>query len=187
MTDEFRKAADIEASTPITLGSLPADADREAKIDNGKLWSFLRSVMSQGADIHFDHANKTYEEYARRLDIAANERVDDFHNRFAAFPHARPNEGWRPIAEAPKDGAEVLLCGGVIVYPSSEHSPSPLTWTTYGEWTTAGFRPVGWWRQTNSETPEYHGIEIRPTHWMPMPDPLPEPPESLNIQPAGAK
>jgi hypothetical protein len=45
-------------------------------IDDGELWSFLRSVLSQGGDIWLDHAARSYEQYSARLDAAARERVD---------------------------------------------------------------------------------------------------------------
>lgn len=44
-------------------------------VDTGELWSFLRSVMSQGKDIHLDYLHKSYELYSARLDTAALERV----------------------------------------------------------------------------------------------------------------
>lgn len=44
-------------------------------MDEGKLWSFLRSVMLQGQDILHDHREKPYEQMSARLDEAARERV----------------------------------------------------------------------------------------------------------------
>lgn len=49
-------------------------------IDEGELWSWVRSVMSQGADIRLDYdcgAHKTYEHYSARLDAAAAERAKE--------------------------------------------------------------------------------------------------------------
>jgi hypothetical protein len=46
----------------------------------GELWSWVRSVMSQGADIRCDYdngAHKTYEHYSMRLDVAAAERAEE--------------------------------------------------------------------------------------------------------------
>lgn len=45
--------------------------------DDGELWSFIRRCMSQGKDIHLDHAERTYEEYSARLDLAALERLPE--------------------------------------------------------------------------------------------------------------
>ena len=56
-------------------------ADVEEVLDKGKLWSFLRTVLSQGGDIQLDYnAGKyhSYEEYSARLDGAARERADQF-------------------------------------------------------------------------------------------------------------
>lgn len=47
-------------------------------IDEGKLWSLIRSVMQQGAAIHIDHESLGYERYSARLDAAASERVAEF-------------------------------------------------------------------------------------------------------------
>jgi hypothetical protein len=51
---------------------------RERSMDKGKLWSFLRSTLSQGGDIWIDHQTKGYEQYSIRLDAAARERADAF-------------------------------------------------------------------------------------------------------------
>lgn len=45
--------------------------------EDGELWSFIRRCMSQGKDIHLDHAERTYEEYSARLDLAALERLPE--------------------------------------------------------------------------------------------------------------
>ncbi len=45
----------------------------------GELWSWVRSVMCQGADIRCDYeqgVHKGYEAYSARLDAAAAERAD---------------------------------------------------------------------------------------------------------------
>src|SRR5690348_5354410 len=49
-----------------------------AQLDEGKLWSFLRKVLSQGGDIQMDHTGKSYEQYSARLDAAAGELVEQF-------------------------------------------------------------------------------------------------------------
>ena len=48
-------------------------------MDEGKLWSLIRNVLSQGGAIQLDRASMSgYEEYSARLDAAAAERVADF-------------------------------------------------------------------------------------------------------------
>lgn len=49
-------------------------AMQHRQVDDGKLWSFLRSVMAQGIDIRADHAE--YELFSARMDDAAHERVE---------------------------------------------------------------------------------------------------------------
>jgi len=54
---------------------------REAQIDQGKLWSMFRTLLSQGGDIQLDYNAGKYschEEYSARLDAAARERVEQF-------------------------------------------------------------------------------------------------------------
>jgi len=54
-------------------------------MDKGELWSFLRSVLSQGSAIQMDYDNKkfeSYEHYAIHLDGAARDRVDEFLKKF---------------------------------------------------------------------------------------------------------
>lgn len=49
-------------------------------VDHGELWSFLRSVLSQGGAIQQDYEAgkfKCYEEYSARVDAAARERADE--------------------------------------------------------------------------------------------------------------
>ena len=50
--------------------------DDKQHITDGDLWLFLRSVLTQGADIQQAYAaGKRYEQYAIRVDGAARERV----------------------------------------------------------------------------------------------------------------
>ena len=63
-------------------------------IDEGELWSWVRSVMSQGADIRFDYeqgVHKGYEAYSARLDAAAAERAEELAARLKT-----PNVGIEP-------------------------------------------------------------------------------------------
>jgi len=52
--------------------------ETKAPIDEGKLWSFLRTVLAQGADIWIDHRDKSTELYSARMDAAARERIPAF-------------------------------------------------------------------------------------------------------------
>lgn len=55
-------------------------------MDEGKLWSFFRSILSQGISIEQDAQAgryKSYEELSARLDAAARERLDEFMNAHA--------------------------------------------------------------------------------------------------------
>ncbi len=74
----------------LTLGVKPGnerianDVSREAALMDeqirGELWSWVRSVMSQGADIRCDYdsgKHKGYEAYSARLDAAASERAEE--------------------------------------------------------------------------------------------------------------
>lgn len=57
----------------------------------GELWSWVRSVMCQGADIRTDYdmgVHKGYEAYSARLDMAAAERADQLLARLKT-PNAR--------------------------------------------------------------------------------------------------
>lgn len=53
-------------------------------MNEGELWSWVRSVMSQGADIRVDYDmgnHKGYEAYSARLDAAAAERAQELLDR----------------------------------------------------------------------------------------------------------
>jgi hypothetical protein len=54
-------------------------------MDEGKLWSFFRDMIRQGANIEQDCQNgayKSFEEFSARIDAAARERVEQFKQRF---------------------------------------------------------------------------------------------------------
>ncbi len=52
----------------------PCSAPEPAEIDEGKLWSFLRSVLVKGDDISTDHQG-SYELYSAQMDAAARDLV----------------------------------------------------------------------------------------------------------------
>ena len=54
------------------------------KLDDGKLWSFLRSVLSQGGCIWADYQKSSSELYSARLDAAAAERATELRAMLAA-------------------------------------------------------------------------------------------------------
>lgn len=45
-------------------------------LDRGELWSWCRSLLSQGVDIHMDNST-SHAAYSARLDVAARERADE--------------------------------------------------------------------------------------------------------------
>lgn len=61
---------------------------REPAMNDGKLWSWVRDVMGQGAAIRMDYVAGSYsfEEYNARLDAAASERAIQLTERLAAPP-----------------------------------------------------------------------------------------------------
>jgi len=93
----------------LTLGTKPGsersanDVSREAAIMDaqieGELWSWVRSVMSQGADIRCDYdqgLHKGYEAYSARLDAAAAERAEELLGRLKT-----PNAGDERAGQSP--------------------------------------------------------------------------------------
>ena len=74
--------------TPLYTAPQPESQPAQA-VPDGELWSFVRSVMCQGADINGDHyAGKfdCYEEYSAHLDAAAAERAEQLRAMLAAAP-----------------------------------------------------------------------------------------------------
>jgi len=65
----------------------------ETKLDEGKLWSLIRRVLSQGQDIYIDHRGLGYELMQIRMDGAARERIADFAALLAPPQGARDAEG----------------------------------------------------------------------------------------------
>lgn len=70
--------------------------------------------------------------------------------RAALAGGTRETEGWRPIAEAPKDGTYVLICGTGGIHMA--------------HW-ACGRERYQMWLNFDS-----HGVGA-PTHWMPLPAP----------------
>lgn len=61
-------------------------------LDEGELWSWTRSVMSQGAYIQQDYASgehANYEVYSAHLDAAAAKRAEELGARIAAIEAAK--------------------------------------------------------------------------------------------------
>ena len=61
-------------------------------MNDGELWSFLRSVLAQGGDIRLDYQTgkyADYEEYSARLDDAAR----TLRQKFRVLEKATPNAG----------------------------------------------------------------------------------------------
>jgi hypothetical protein len=66
-----------ERAAQCVLEARRREKARTKPMDEGELWSWVRSVMSQGGTIHLDHQHKTYEQYSARLDAAAAERAKE--------------------------------------------------------------------------------------------------------------
>lgn len=95
MNNNFNRAAAPSAPAP-------AEVPMPERLTEGGMWSFLRSVMSQGIDIRMDYEQGThagYEAYSARLDAAAAERAQGLHAEFLAYAAL--------IARAPDLAAEV--------------------------------------------------------------------------------
>lgn len=75
--------------------------------------------------------------------------------------------GWMPIETAPKDGTDVLLCGGEMGDTMS-FEVYPLKRTVLGYWDGS------LWNCGNSGGHDEYYVLVGPTHWQP----LPEPPEA---------
>jgi len=83
---------------------VPERADVGEPMTEGELWSFLRSVMSQGADIRCDYEagrHQGYEAYSARLDAAASERAEQLWARLKT-----PNGPVNPTARQCGSGVE---------------------------------------------------------------------------------
>lgn len=101
----------------LTFGAKPGsersanDVSREAAAMDaeieGELWSWVRSVMSQGADIRCDYDQgvyKGYEAYSARLDVAAIERSEELLARLKT-----PNVKWAEGGLGPRVVYEIVL------------------------------------------------------------------------------
>ena len=69
----------------------PPVAQVDERRASGELWSFMRSVLTQGVDIwhdHNGHNHKDYEVYSARIDVAARERAEAWQARAALTPTA---------------------------------------------------------------------------------------------------
>ena len=66
-----------------------------AKFDDGDLWSFLRTVMAQGAEIALtaERSQWPYEYRSAMLDAAAAERTDEMLERLKG-PNVGSNRPW---------------------------------------------------------------------------------------------
>jgi hypothetical protein len=109
LADQIVQACALHALV-LTLGAKPGsersanDVSREAALMDaqieGELWSWVRSVMCQGADIRVDYDmgnHKGYEAYSARLDAASAERAQELMARLKT-PNASLSGGRRPSA-----------------------------------------------------------------------------------------
>ncbi len=89
---------------------------------DGELWSFLRSVMSQGSDIRADYDSgkwPNYEAYSARLDAAAAERADQLAKKL----------GLSEIVDLRKDSERLQWL--IDNYEDAELKPGPLGWDVW--------------------------------------------------------
>lgn len=64
--------------------------------------------------------------------------------------------GWRPMTTAPRDGAVVLLfLPDAYVYAEEGDAPVHMT--------------VGWYGAESEQWMDVHCMNVRPSHWMPLP------------------
>ena len=78
VNDPLFSLAELDAYAAAKVAE--AVAAERSRISEGELWSWVRSVMSQGADIRCDYdagKHKGYEAYSMRLDVAAIERAEE--------------------------------------------------------------------------------------------------------------
>jgi hypothetical protein len=99
----------------LTLGAKPGsersanDVSREAALMDaqieGELWSWVRSVMCQGADIRVDYDmgnHKGYEAYSARLDAASAERAQELLARLKTPNVANNRTATAPAVDVPR-------------------------------------------------------------------------------------
>jgi hypothetical protein len=74
----------------------------------------------------------------------------------------------QPIGTAPRDGRRILLFG-TCHFDGARNYPSPPMWVT-GVYARVGeFADVS--REWEADPADYYTIEVRPTHWRPLPAP----------------
>lgn len=76
-----------KSGAPLYTRPIP---QQQPELGEGELWSWVRSVMSQGADIRCDYeagVHKGYEAYSARLDAAASERAAELCARMKPEPN----------------------------------------------------------------------------------------------------
>jgi hypothetical protein len=78
-------------------------------------------------------------------------------------------ERWRPIAEAPMDGADILICGGTYCVGWDEGLPM-------GREVSIAFwdKSIGGHWHGNEANAHDEWRVHKPTHWRPLPDPQPD-------------
>jgi hypothetical protein len=77
----------------------------------------------------------------------------------------RASPRWRPIETAPKDGTEILICGGTFV---DDNDWTATPWP-YGRCSIVRWYDDSWEGEPNHSHDEFRRHE--PTHWMPLPPP----------------
>lgn len=79
--------------------------------------------------------------------------------------HYKALDLWRPIETAPKDGTEIIVSGGIWGSDSvSCEFEAKFKKSACVSWDDGSFNR---WCEVDDKTTYY-----RPTHWMPMPEPV---------------
>jgi hypothetical protein len=74
----------------------------------------------------------------------------------------------QPIETAPRDGRRILLFG-TCHFDGARNYPSPPMWVTGAYARVGEFADVS--REWEADPADYYTIEVRPTHWMELPEP----------------
>lgn len=100
-----------------------------------------------------------------------NERTRAAHaGSHAALQPSTVTEGWQPIETAPKDGTQILICGGTCHEDWPENA-RPFKGVCIAEWDDfySDEKEACPWQGPQWAHDEYRWH--RPTHWQPLPEP----------------
>lgn len=81
-----------------------------------------------------------------------------------------PEQVWRDIASAPRDGTKVLICGGTFGDDTSLGGPYPFDGVSIAHWTGIDFPGDMPWEGNPCHSHDDYRRHL-PTHWQPLPSP----------------